>query len=135
MCHVIPPSDRMATIRDRTATVRRPENVRSPANVNTTREKVSKNYKLKQSCVLTAFLLRPVRSYHVLTARPPRPLHAHMAFLFISMGLATAITSDPAALSPRSWGSYHASSTCIASVRRPQGVSTTFSRRLYIKQI
>ena len=50
---------------------------RSPANVNTTREKVSKNYKHKQSCVLTAFLLRPVRSYHVLTARPPRPLGAY----------------------------------------------------------
>ena len=27
--------------------------------------------------VLTAFLLRPVRSYHVLTARPPRPLRAY----------------------------------------------------------
>ena len=50
---------------------------RSPANVNTTREKVSKNYKLKQSCVLTSFLLRPVRSYHVLTARPPRPIRAY----------------------------------------------------------
>ena len=67
--------------------------------MNRTREKVSKKYKLKQSCVvtalllrcycvvtalllrsycvLTAFLLRPVRSYHVLTARPPRPLRAY----------------------------------------------------------
>ena len=59
---------------DRTATRKC---TRSPANVNTTREKVSKNYKLKQNCVLTAFLLRPVRSYHVLTACPPRPLHAY----------------------------------------------------------
>ena len=31
----------------------------------------------KQSCVLTAFLLRPVRSYHVLTACPPRPLRVY----------------------------------------------------------
>ena len=68
------PSDRTAIIRDRTATRKC---TRSPTNVNTTREKVSKNYKLKQSCVLTAFLLRPVRSYHVLTARPPRPLRAY----------------------------------------------------------
>ena len=58
-----------------------------------------------------------------------------MAFLLRSMGSATAITGDPAALSPRSWGSYHASSTCITSAWRPQGVSTTFSRRLYNKQI
>ena len=57
-----------------------------------------------------------------------------MAFLLRSMGLATAIMGDPAALSPRSWGSYHASSTCIATARRPQGVSITFSRRLYNKQ-
>ena len=58
-----------------------------------------------------------------------------MAFLLRSIGLATAITGDPAALSPQSRGSYHASSTCIATARRPQGVSTTFSRRLYNKQI
>ena len=66
--HPRPYGDRMAT---RKCT-------RSPANVNTTREKVSQNKKkLKQICVLTAFLLRPVRSYHVLTARPPRPLRAY----------------------------------------------------------
>ena len=59
---------------DRTATRKC---TRSPANVNTTRENVSQNYKLKQSSVLTAFLLRPVRSYHVLTARLPRPLRAY----------------------------------------------------------
>ena len=59
---------------DRTATRKC---TRSPENVNTTREKVLKKYKLKQSCVLTALLLRPVRSYHVLTARPPRPLRAY----------------------------------------------------------
>ena len=76
-----------------------------------------------------------MRSYHVLTARPPRPLRAYGVSFEIYFRSATAITGDPAALSPRSWGSYHASSTCIASVRRPPGVSTTFSRRLYIKRI
>ena len=70
------------------ATARRPSATRkctrSPANVNTTREKVSKitnldiaAFLLRSYCVLTAFLLRPVRSYHVLTARPPRPLRAY----------------------------------------------------------
>ena len=103
---VRPDGDHPRPYGDRTATRKC---TRSPANVNTTREKVSNNYKLKQSCVLTAFLLRPVRSYH--------DLSAHMAFLVRSMGSATAITGDPAALSPRSWGSYHASSTCIASAR------------------
>ena len=67
---IIPPSDRTATIRDRTATR---TCTRSPANVNTTREKVFKNTNLDKA----AFLLRPVRSYHVLTARQPRPLHAY----------------------------------------------------------
>ena len=71
---VRPDGDHPRPYGDRTATRKC---TRSPANVNTTREKVSKNYKLKQSCVLTSFLLRPVRSYHVLTARPPRPLRAY----------------------------------------------------------
>ena len=46
---------------------------RTPANANTTREKAPKitNYKT------SALLLRPVRSYYVLTARPPRPLYAY----------------------------------------------------------
>ena len=79
---VRPDGDHPRSYGDRTATRKC---TRSPANVNTTPEKVSKNYKLKQSCVLTAFLLRSycvltaflLRSYHVLTARPPRPLRAY----------------------------------------------------------
>ena len=117
---------------DRTATRKC---TRSPANVSTTREKVSKNYKLKTKL---AFLLRSycdLCDHTTFSRRAHHDLSARMAFLVRSMGSATAITGDPAALSPRSWGSYHASSTCIASARRPQGVSTTFSRRLYIKQI
>ena len=85
-----------------------------------------------------AFLLRSycdLCDHTTFSRRAHHDLSAHMAFLVRYMGSATAITGDPAALSPRSWGSYHASSTCIASVRRPPGVSTTFSRRLYIKRI
>ena len=95
--------------------------------MNTTREKVSKNYKLKQSCVLTAFSLRHVRSYHVLTARPPRHLRAY--------GVSCEIYGLGNGDHGRSRGALTTSSTCIASVRRPPGVSTTFSRRLYIKRI
>ena len=129
--HVIPPSDRTAIIRDRTATTKC---TRSPANVNTTREKVSKNYKLKPSCVLTAFLLRSVRSYHVLTARPPRPLCAYGVSCEIyglgngdhgrSRGALTTIMG----FLPRVFYVYR-------ECTRPPGVSTTFSRRPYIKRI
>ena len=78
-----------------------------------------------------AFLLRPVPSYYVLTARPPRPLRAYG----VSCEIYGLGNGDHGALSPQTWGSYRASSTCIASVRRPPGVSTTFSWRLYIKRI
>ena len=82
---------------------------------------------LRSYCDLCDHTTFSRRAYHDLSAR--------IAFLVRSMGSANAITGDPAALSPRSWGSYHASSTCIASARRPPGISTTFSRRLYIKRI
>ena len=66
---------------DRTATLRRPYGDQKIYKVAGKREhnarKSLKKYKLKQSCVLTAFLLRPVRSYHVLTACPPRPLRVY----------------------------------------------------------
>ena len=131
----IPPSDRTATIRDRTATVRRLENVQGRRQTWTKREKKSlKSTNLNKA----AFLLRSycdLCDHTTFSRRTHHDLSAPMAFLLRSMGSATAITGDPAALSPRSWGSYHASSTCIASARGPQGVSTTFSRRLYIKQI
>ncbi len=120
MSLLIAPSDWTATIRDRTATRKC---TRSPANVNTMREKVPKNYKLEKGCDLCDHTAFSRRSRHDLSTL--------MAFLLRSMGLAKAIIGDPAALSPRSWGSYHASSTCIATARRPHGVSTTFSRRLY----
>ena len=77
---VRPDGDHPRPYGDRTATRKC---TRSPANVNTMREKVSKNYKLKQSCVLTAFLLRPERSYHVFTARPSRPLPAYGVYFEI----------------------------------------------------
>ena len=72
-----------------------------------------------------------MRSYHVLTARPPRPLRAYgVSFEIYGLG-----NGDHG----RSRGDHGvltiASSTCIATARRPQGVSTTFSRRLCIKQI
>ena len=86
-----------------------------------------KNYKLgtkphsyRELCDHTAF-----------SRRARHDLSMLMAFLLRSMGLATVITGDPAAISPRSWGSYHASSTCIVTARRPQGASITFSRPLY----
>ena len=68
-CYLIPPSDRTATIRDRTATRKC---TRSSANVNTTREKVSKNYKLKQSCVLTATCAIIPRSHGAPNTTSPR---------------------------------------------------------------
>ena len=81
LTHIIPPSDRTAIIRDRTATVQRSENVQGRRQTWTQREKKSQKItnlnKAAFYCVLTAFLLRPVRSYHVLTARPPRPLRAY----------------------------------------------------------
>ena len=92
-----------------------------------------KSLKKLQLLDKAAFFLRSycdLCDHTTLSRRTHHDLSAHMAFLLRYMGSATAITGDPAALSPRSWGSYHASSTCIASARRPQGVSTTFSRRL-----
>ena len=117
------------------ATVRRPENVQGRRQTWTQREKKSqKTTNLNKA----ASLLRSycdLCDHTTFSRRAHHDLSALMAFLLRSMSSATAITGDPAALSPRSWGSYHASSTCIASARRPQGVSTTFSRWLYIKQI
>ena len=81
-----------------------------------------------------AFLLRPVRSYHVLTARLPRPLRAYSVSCEI-YGLGNGDHGRSRGALTTIMGSYHASSTCIASARRPPGVSTTFSRRLYIKRI
>ena len=111
--------------------LRRPQNVQGPRQTWTQREKITNLNK-------AAFLLRSycdLCDHTTFSRRAHHDLSALMAFLLRSMSSATAIMGDPAALSPRSWGSYHASSTCIASARRPQGVSTTFSRRLYIKQI
>ena len=80
---VIPPSDR-------TATVRRPYGDQKMYKVAGKREqnarKSLKKYKLKQICVLTAFLLRPVRSYHVLTACTPRPLRVYGGVVLASSG-------------------------------------------------
>ena len=103
-------------------------------NARKSLQKLQTNYTLNKA----AFLLRSycdLCDHTTFSWRGHHGISAHMAFLVRSMGPATAITGDPAALSPRSWGSYHASSKCIVRVRRPQGVSTTFSRRLYIKRI
>ena len=98
------------------ATVRRPENVPYRRQTWTQREK--KSQKITN--------LKNPRSYcdlcdHTTFSRRARhDLSALMAFLLRYMGLATAITSDPSALSLRLWGSYHASSTGIATARRPR---------------
>ena len=123
-----PPSDRTATIRDRSATVQRPENVQGRRQTWTQREKKSKKITNLNKAALLLRSYCDLCDHTTFSRRSHHDLSALMAFLLRSMG-------DPAAFSPRSWGSYHASSTCIASARRPQGVSTTFSRRLYIKQI
>jgi len=70
--------------------------------------------------------LKKSRSYrdlcdHTAFARRARhDLSALMAFLLRSMGLATVITGDPAALSPRSWGSrvLYDDRDCTATSRR-----------------
>ena len=67
-------SDQTATLLRPSATLRRSENVQERRQTRTQREKRSpkiQNYKT------SALLLRPMRSYYVLTARPPRPLHAY----------------------------------------------------------
>ena len=128
---VRPDGDHPRSYGDRTATRKC---TRSPAKWTQREKKSPKITNLNKA----AFLLRSycdLCDHTTFSRRAHHDLSAHMAFLVRSMGSATAITGDPAALSPRSWGSYHASSTCIASVRRPPGVSTTFSRRLYIKRI
>ena len=56
------------------AIVRQPENVQGRRQTWTQREKKSQKI---TNLNKAAFLLRPVRSYHVLTARPPRPLRAY----------------------------------------------------------
>ena len=117
---------------------RRGNSVESPLGVTGLLHRQTWTQREKKSPKITnlnkaAFLLRSYCDLCVHTTfsrRAHHDLSALMAFLVRSMGSATAITGDPAALSPRSWGSYHASSTCIATARRPQGVSTTFSRRL-----
>ena len=65
---VRPDGDHPRPYGDRTATRKC---TRSPANVNTTREKVSKKYKLIQSCVLTATCAIIPRSHGAPTTTSP----------------------------------------------------------------
>ena len=123
---------------------------RSPASVNTTREKVSKNtnlnkaaFLLRSYCVLTAFLLR---SYCVLTAFLLRSYCVLTAFLLRSYCVLTAFLLRPVrsyhvltARPPRPLRAYGVYYEIYGLGNGDQGRScgalTTFSRRLYIKHI
>ena len=97
---LIPPSDRTATIRDCTATVRRSENVQGRRQTWTQREKKSQQI---TNLNKAEFLLRSycdLCDHTTFSRRVHHDISAHMAFLVRSMGSATAITGDPAALSP-----------------------------------
>ena len=99
---LIPPSDRTATIRDRTATRKC---TRSPANVNTTREKVSKNYKLKHSCVLWRFFWDLWARQRRSRAIPRRSHHDH-GVLTTRLLRVSRVHGDLRAFLPRSHGDY-----------------------------
>ena len=86
MICIIPPSDRTATIRDRTAIVRRPENVQGRRQTWTQREKKSQKI---TNLNKAAFLLRSncdLRDHTTFSRRAHHDLSALMAFLVRSMG-------------------------------------------------
>ena len=127
------------TGRRSSATVRRPENVQGRRQTWTQREKKSQKitnlnkaaFLLRSYCVLTATCAIIPCSHSAPTTTSPciwRFLWDLWAWQRRSQAIPRRSHHDHGVL-------HHASSTCIANARRPPGVSTTFSRRLYIKRI